>query len=104
MFLTVQLDCSAHETGIGAVSPSPQPVADYDHIVRAWRFLFQDESPAERWCDSEEFKEVRRDARASYSLRLAIPGQIPSARLQGCDGRKRGIRLTPLQVILDAPG
>src|SRR5215475_2674627 len=104
MILTVQLDCSAHETGIGAVSPSPQPVTDYDHIVRAGDFLFQGESPAERRRDSEEFKEVRRDTRASYSLWLAIPGQLPSARLQGCDRRKRGIRLTPLQVILDAPG
>src|SRR5262249_37524900 len=104
MILTVQLDCSAHETGIGAVSPSPQRVADYDHIVRPWRFLFDGESPAERRRDTEELEEVRRDARASDSLRLAISGQIPSACLQCGDGRKRRVRLTPLQVILDATG
>src|SRR5215475_3290240 len=104
MILTAQLYCSAHEIGISAVSPSPQRVADYDHIVRTWRFLLRSESPAERGGNSEQLKEVRRDARASYSLRLAVPGQIPSACLQCGDRRKCSVRFTPFEIILDAPG
>src|SRR5262245_4226711 len=103
MILAVQLDGSADEVGIGPVSPPPQRVTDYDHFVRARRFLLRSESPTKRRRDSEELKEVRRNIRASPSLRFAIPGQIPSARPQRGDGRKRSARLTPLQVILDAP-
>src|SRR5262249_28564018 len=96
MILAVQFDGSSDEVGISRVSPPPQRVTDYDHSVRAWRFLFRSESPAERRRNSEEIKEVHRDPRATYSLRFAIPGQVPSALLQGGDCRKRSVRLTPL--------
>src|SRR5262249_22848978 len=104
MILAVQFDGSSDDVGISRISPSPQLVTDYDNSVRAWRFLFRNESPAERRRDSEELKEVRRDPRAPSSLRFAIPGQVPSALLQGGDRRKCSVRLTPLQVILDASG
>src|SRR5262249_10465874 len=104
MILAVQFDGSSDEVGISPVAPSPQRVTDYDHSVRARRFLFRSESPAKRRGDSEEIKEVHRDLRAPYSLRFAIPGQIPSALLQGGDRGKCSVRLTPLQVILDASG
>src|SRR5262245_11022985 len=104
MILAVQLDGSAHEVRISPVTPPPQRVTDDDHFVRARRLFFRSESPAERRRDSEEIKEIHRDTSAAYSLRFAIPGQIPSARLQGGDCRKRSVRPTPLQVILDASG
>src|SRR5215468_7698331 len=64
MLLAVQFDGSSDEVGISRVSPSPQCVADYDHSVRAGRFLFRNESPAERRRNSEKIKEIRRDPRA----------------------------------------
>src|SRR5262249_35860520 len=85
MILAVQLDGSSDQVGISRVSPSPQRVTDYDHSIRAGRFLFRIESPTERRRDAEEIKEIRRDPSASYSLRFAIPGQIPSVLLQGGD-------------------
>src|SRR2546428_3020164 len=104
MIQAVQFDGSSDEVGISPVAPSPQGVTDYDHSVRARRFLFRSESPAKRRRHSEEIKEVHRDASAPYSLRFALPGQVPSALLQGGDCRKCGRRITPLQVILDASG
>src|SRR5262245_13169732 len=104
MILAVQFDGSSDEAGISRVSPPPQRVTDYDHSVRARNFLSRSKPSAEGRRNSEEIKEVHRDPRAPYSLRFAIPGQIPSALLQGGDCRKRSVRLTPLQVILDASG
>src|SRR5262245_443769 len=104
MILAVQLDASADEVGISSVTPSPQCVTDYVNSVRARRFLFLSESPAKRGRDSKELEEVRRNMGAAHSLGFAISGQIPSTRPQSGDGRKRSVRFTPLQIILDTPG
>src|SRR5262245_15931641 len=44
MILAVQLDGSSDEVRISRVAPPPQRVTDYDHFVRARRFLFRSES------------------------------------------------------------
>src|SRR5262249_14963346 len=101
MALSVDVDVSADQGGIGAISPSPQGVADHYDPVPSRLFLLGGEPAAASQRDTEEGEEVSRDARAAKAFRLSVAGQITFPGPQRGHLRERCIGFAPLQVSLD---
>ena len=101
MALPVDVDVSANQSGIGAISPAPQGVADHYDFVPSRLFFLREESTTASQRDTEEGEEVGRDARAAKALRLSVASQITFPGPQSGHLPEHGIGFAPFQVSLD---
>jgi hypothetical protein len=76
MRYAAQADLCADNRGVGAKAPPPQTVTqDHSAVVANLVFVFR-ETAADSRLDSEDGKQIRRDARSEQPLRFAIPCQV----------------------------
>ena len=100
----VQHDGFADDGRISAVPPAPERIADHDHVLIARCFFACGESAAALRRCAEKREEVRRDEGAAQAFGFTIAGEIPLGGRQCGEGFESGVRLAPLEVVLDAHG